>query len=304
MRMCTRRTTDKKETWILECRIVASSRVVAAFRQTLSLSVAFSPTLTPQGFRSNMNALAWLFFLLVPCIIQASRPPFVVSRQPRITKMIPQHSNGLQPVVWVSPTFRFRRSLDVAKRSTDNESFRFDPMVCNNAGSCLPVLGQVSLRQSPMEFGLGLRSGQNNDLGTEIKSVLQSGRQQGKLRKFRRNYNDILRYGRSIDLPTPCQDCEEEEDKNPYAYSRAIIYPAAYSTISEDQGEDSNEGGNFMMESQPSEKASSSPVIVKRDVPLSNGAGTHNTTLSSKDVASVEDTDVRDSGIDDSMDNF
>ncbi|XP_064113492.1 uncharacterized protein LOC135220105 [Macrobrachium nipponense] len=303
MRMCTRQTTDKKETWILECRIVASSRVVAAFRQTLSLSVAFSPTLTPQGLRSNMNALAWLFFLMVPCIIQASRPSFVVSRQPRITKMIPQDSNGLHPVVWVSPTFRFRRSLDVAKRSTDNESFRFDPMVCNDVGRCLPVLAQVSLRQSPMEFGLGLRRGQSNDLGTEIRSVLQSGRQQGKLRKFQRNYNDILRYGRSIDLQNTCQDCEEEEDKNLYAYSRAIIYPAAYSAISEDQGED-NEGESFMMESQPSEKVSSSSAIVKRDVPRSKEPGTHYRTLSSKDVASVEDNDVRDSGTDDSRDSF
>ncbi|XP_066962215.1 uncharacterized protein [Macrobrachium rosenbergii] len=250
-----------------------------------------------------MNALAWLFFLMLPCIIQASRPPFVVSRQPRVTKMIPRDSNGLHPVVWVSPTFRFRRSLDVAKRSTDDESFRFDPMMCNDARDCLPVLGQVSLRQSPMEFGLGLRRGQSNDLGTEVKRVLQSGRQQGKLRKFRRNYNDILRYGRSLDLSTPCQDCEEE-DKNLYAYSRAIIYPAAYSAISEDQGVESNESGNFMMESQPSETVSSSPAIVKRDVHRSKGAGNHYTTMSSKDVTSVEDNDVRDSGIDDSMGSF
>ncbi|XP_066962217.1 uncharacterized protein [Macrobrachium rosenbergii] len=191
-----------------------------------------------------MNALAWLFFLMLPCIIQASRPPFVVSRQPRVTKMIPRDSNGLHPVVWVSPTFRFRRSLDVAKRSTDDESFR-----------------------------------------------------------FRRNYNDILRYGRSLDLSTPCQDCEEE-DKNLYAYSRAIIYPAAYSAISEDQGVESNESGNFMMESQPSETVSSSPAIVKRDVHRSKGAGNHYTTMSSKDVTSVEDNDVRDSGIDDSMGSF
>ncbi|XP_068238764.1 uncharacterized protein [Palaemon carinicauda] len=249
-----------------------------------------------------MNAISWLLFAMLPCIIQAFRPPFVVARQPRVTKMVSPDSGS---VVWVSPTFRFRRSLDVAKRSADEESVRFDPTVCDDDGNCLPVSGPVSLERSPVAFSLGLRKESGNGLDAQIKRVLQqSGRQQNKLRKFRRSYNDILRYGRSLNLQIPCSDCEE--DKNLYAYSRAILYPSQYSDFSENKGSDTNENRNFIMESQSADKGSSSlQSIVKRDVHSPKDSTQHenyHTTMPSGEISSAHD--VTGSGIEDSSSSF
>ncbi|XP_066962212.1 uncharacterized protein [Macrobrachium rosenbergii] len=198
-----------------------------------------------------MNVLLWLFCATLPCIIQAVfRPPIVVSMQPGgAQEVAPKTERVLCPVVYVSPTLRFRRSLDVVRRSIENEGFRFDPAVCDDIGQRLPVRGQVSLNGGPLQFGFGLRDDETQDLDAEVKSLLRPGSKPRKnLRKFRRNYN--LRFGRSLDLQTPCSDCEEEEDKNLYAYSRATT-----------KGQDSegNDIGDFVMESQPSEKGEPSP---------------------------------------------
>ncbi|XP_064114756.1 uncharacterized protein LOC135220983 [Macrobrachium nipponense] len=166
-----------------------------------------------------MNVLSWLFCAALPCIIQAAfRPPIVVSMQPGGDPEVgPQNQRVLCPVIYVSPTFRFRRSLDVVKRSFENEGFRFDPAVCDDNGQLLPVRGQVSLDGGPLQFGLGLRDDKTKDSDADVKSVFRPGRKYRKnIRKFTRNYN--LRFGRSLDLQTPCPDCEE--DRNLYAYSR------------------------------------------------------------------------------------
>ncbi|XP_066962210.1 uncharacterized protein [Macrobrachium rosenbergii] len=191
-----------------------------------------------------MNVLSWLFCATLPCIIQAVfRPPIVVSMRPDGTQeVVPKNERVLCPVVYVSPTLRFRRSLDVAKRSIENEGFRFDPKVCDDIGQRLPVRGQVSLNGGPLQFGFGLRDDKTQDFDTDVKSVLRPGSKYRKnLRKFRRNYN--LRFGRSLDLQTPCPDCEE--DTNLYAYSRATL---------KGQGSEGNDIGDFVMESQTSEK--------------------------------------------------
>ncbi|XP_066962211.1 uncharacterized protein [Macrobrachium rosenbergii] len=124
-----------------------------------------------------MNVLSWLFCATLPCIIQAVfRPPIVVSMQPGgAPEAAPKTERVLCPVVYVSPTFRFRRSLDVVKRSIENEGFRFDPAVCDDNGQRLPVRGQVSLNGGPLQFGFGLRDDETQDFDAEVKSVLRPG---------------------------------------------------------------------------------------------------------------------------------
>ncbi|XP_068238398.1 uncharacterized protein [Palaemon carinicauda] len=212
-----------------------------------------------------MHTISWLLFAMLPCIIQAFRPPIVVSMQPsNIAEEAPRNQKLLCPVVYVPSTFRFRRSLDVVKRGIEDEGFKFDLTACDDINDRLPVKEQVTQSGGPMEFGLGLR--RNKDMGAGINAGSRPGL------KYRNNYENSssntarsssldrvltffirnqnnLRFGRSVDFQTFYDDFKEE-DKN--------LYATPYSDIPE-----INDSKNSVHQFQ-SFQDSTSPSIMKR----------------------------------------